>query len=755
MKSALYQKRFNWIREYTFENLIQNVIDDMIADVAKEAFNEGRIAKYAAERHSGLYFPNPVWMQFATYNALAKLWKQRKEELILKSEMNLGMAGKVEKENEKKELTDEEIMRVKVIKRMKRAEKKRQQRLCDEMTREEQICRAFYQWEMKENLRERREMREEDSAARAIRKEEERMKKAGQSAYAVSESIAQNSMQSAQVTDFEKRRLELKDLTMERRRRAEEQAYMVLEDKFGEKLREIDRIERQRLQFIKEFGEVEDEEEEENSNVDGAPYGEVKMSKVKIPWWMEKPRKWDEWTVAQKRTHVEFMSKMRMRMKTIEKKARREMKLLKKLEDKSFKEWEQINSFYSQKELKSEIQLMQDEEDLKAAEAEVIYLNDNIRKISIYCREKGEEELKAITEIKKCEENARRRDKELEEATAWLQLCERRAKHRDKLKRKITEDCKWIDSDSITGFLQRFKTELLRERLYREYFLKIVASIINRAESIATERKLMSVQELLSMNREQIKAKTQGMKKQWHSFQRHEYMRMKRSFLNQKFFPKMRREILRERFTGWVRFYLWNRGHREAFEMKYEIIKRQLDIDRQFRNQLIKSKEDSTVREKGTGTLMRKNRERSVQCHLCRLFYLEAQNNALSCVFHPEKYSLGCPKTCPNPGLSALCISHRMRRWKCCDSTRENAPGCSRRHHIPVASDPIYDKIMMKINERDAEYMQDIDKKHALAMKEDWPGKLVQTRVDQVKAVEDKIHEAREIVERFNHLKFH
>lgn len=772
--AAMKTNRFNRIQHYFFDDFINAVISEVIVEVAHEAINEGRIAKFNAERQSGLYFPNPVWMQHATYNALAKLWKQRKDYLRVQIEMNLGQANKGGKVSTKVELTNEDISKMKELRVQRKEEKQRQARMNAEMQAEETLCRIYYTWELKENLRERRNMRQEDVAAAKIRKEEKKMEKIAKSAYSVSASIAQNQQATEKVTDFEKRRMELKFLTLERRRQAEEQAYMIIEDTLGVGLREIDKAERQRLAFLKEFGEIDDDEDndgedsgDEYGNIQGNVSGrkspksaKAKVTVLKVPYWMLKPRDWEEWNTAKQRMYLDFQIKMRMRQKTIQQKAAREKKILKRLEEKSYMDWSDINGFQTQQCMQAELKVIQNEEDLKAAEAELIFLKDNIRKMTIYCREKGEEELNAQLTLKKAEEYARKRDKELEEADAWMKLCERRSKHREKLKRKITEDCKWVDSAAITGFSQRFRTEDLRHRLYGEYFNKIVISIVNKAEVIATERRLMGIQELLSFNREEITLRVRGMKQQWHEFQREEYMRMKRSFLNQKFFPKMRREVLQERFGGWVRFYLWNRGHREAFEMKYEVVKRQLDIDRQFRDQLKYKSNQKAGQEKGRGkdagafTIMRKHRERTVQCKLCLQFYLEAQNHAMACVFHASKYILDCPKSCPNPGLTPLCISHRMRRWKCCDSTNKDRPGCSRRFHVPVDSDPIYDKIMAKVNVRDDELMHNLDYKHDQAMKLDWPGQLQNIKRNQVSSVEDVIKGERDIVARFENLKF-
>ena len=98
---------------------------------------------------------------------------------------------------------------------------------------------------------------------------------------------------------------------------------------------------------------------------------------------------------------------------------------------------------------------------------------------------------------------------------------------------------------------------------------------------------------------------------------------------------------------------------------KYEVTKRQIDIDRQFNLQLVpadtsvKKKEKALSNTPSTITLMQRHRERSVQCKLCSLFYLEGQNNSTACRMHVMEYKLRCPKTCSAPGATSMCSSHR------------------------------------------------------------------------------------------------
>jgi len=228
------------------------------------------------------------------------------------------------------------------------------------------------------------------------------------------------------------------------------------------------------------------------------------------------------------------------------------------------------------------------------------------------------------------------------------------------------------------------------------YFRQIVDSMVTRAEIIASERKIMKLQEELTINKEKLLERMRAKQFLLNDIRRDEYMRMRRSFLNEKLFPKNRRNVvclwilnngidylfdsfyyrslflqLKEKFGGWVRYFLWNRGNKEAFELKYELIKRQLDIDRQFKEQLkLSNSKPSPTKElqasgKGKGTihtLMERHKERTIQCKHCLKLYIESQNTSISCEYHPKSFILACPKYCPNPGLTAVCSAHRMRR---------------------------------------------------------------------------------------------
>jgi hypothetical protein len=720
---------------------------EMIREIAAECLVEGKTAKIAVEKVSGIRFPQPNYMQYSTYRSLATIWKDRKTELKLKIDGNRGLAAKATNSKSRTNMDKRQLEAFKAARRLVKLEKKRQAQLCLEMQAEERRCKEFYKWELHENLRERRLMREEERDGQALRRAEVKARAAAKSTYAVSAAMTANAQEQTKVTDFDRRRQELKDLAIERRRREEDQAGMIIEDKFGELLREVDRLERQQKQFAAEFG-TDMTMAAAGNDADGNDVDDSGVA-VRVPSWLKLPDTWDDWDVKKQMNYIKFHGDMRLRQKVIEDKAELDEIRIEKLEDKSWREFMTQLSIYQQKSMEAELDTITLEEETKEAEAELLDLQDNIRRVSLYCRNKGEEELKARTELRNKQELARRRDQELKEAADWVELCQNRAKNRDKVKRKITSDCQWMDANSIAGFHQRFRTELLRKRLYDEYFRRTVCWIANRAEIIATERRLFGLQERLSVNKEALEDRIAAMKRVWRSLQRKDLMRMRRSVLNQQVFPRHRRHLLLEKFSGWVRYYYWNRGHKEAFTMKYEIIKRQIDIDRKFKQQLNPSTRSPDPSSVAIPTPLQNLKSRPIQCKLCSTLYLESQNTSIACNYHSDVFGLFCPRSCSNPGLSPVCSAHRIRRWKCCDATKADAVGCSRRYHCPPDIDPVHEKIMNLVKEREHTYSHRVDDQLQLARKNNWQGQLHAVRQDQVYVMEENIKISREKIARF------
>lgn len=99
--------------------------------------HEGSVSKLSAEVISGVYFPNPVWMQYTTYCLLRDMWKKRKKDLKNQITIGLGAKQKFDVENAHEDSTDENALKVAERKRLQREELARQKSLCSIMEKEE------------------------------------------------------------------------------------------------------------------------------------------------------------------------------------------------------------------------------------------------------------------------------------------------------------------------------------------------------------------------------------------------------------------------------------------------------------------------------------------------------------------------------------------------------------------------------------------------------------------------------------------
>ena len=736
-----------------------------------EAFKEGNIAKINAEVVSGIFFPSPLWMQYTTYCLLRDMWKDRKQ--LLKNNIQIGLGTKQNFESSQEEESDENMLKIAEAKKIREREIARQAVLLEEMAIEEKKCRDFYHWEMVQNLRERRQMKEEDDAMKKYVKEQKAIEESLKTKYAgVSEKMAKEQERKAQVTDKMRRRNDLKDITLERRKIREEQALMKIEDDLSLPLRDIDKKERQAKLLQQQLG-LDAAEEAKNAkkkakkekkdtfslealskdtskHSKGAP-GRKRLA-VEVPDWLELPENWEDMSLALQNKYVKLHETLKAYEIEIKEKHDKHHRLLKFVTKKNTAEWFDRATAQRMEEWSSELDYMKADEDCKEAENNLIKLKANVRKLTTFCQQKGEDELKLTTLIRDKEDVARKRDVEYEKAARWLARCEGRSKRRTKLKRRMETDCLWADTDSVTGFMQRFRTERLRKRLYWAFFNEIISSIVVRAEIITSERALMLSQEGLSQNKTLLVRKISQMKTLWKEYQRDELMRTRRSVLNRTLFANSRAQTLRERFSSWVRFFYWNRGHREAFELKYEVLKRKLDIERQFKQQMLKNAPEE--KEQPFATAMQMHKDRLIECSRCHLLYLDSQNSSMSCHYHSGEFKISCPRHCKDPGHSAVCIAHKKRRWTCCDSGNANVDGCSRKYHIPQDSDPVYDEVMRKLDERDGDMINDLNEKLEIAKEDDWVKKSLDMTRKRVMDTEDVVADGREKVERFKTMIF-
>jgi hypothetical protein len=182
-----------------------------------------------------------------------------------------------------------------------------------------------------------------------------------------------------------------------------------------------------------------------------------------------------------------------------------------------------------------------------------------------------------------------------------------------------------------------------------------------------------------------------------------------------------------------------------------------MDVQRKYKKQLNPDKPTDPLAnspERGIVSTMQRHRERPIQCRNCIAFYVESQNNSFACQYHPGKYIMMCPRSCPAPGLTPLCIAHKKTRWSCCESTRSGTIGCGRRYHVPIDNDPIYDRLIEQVNERDRELIEGLDAKLDIARKERWGEQNMAVKRGQVWKAEDLIANDRALVEYADKIKY-
>ena len=183
---------------------------------------------------------------------------------------------------------------------------------------------------------------------------------------------------------------------------------------------------------------------------------------------------------------------------------------------------------------------------------------------------------KAIYFRKECTEKTELRD----DAHKWLEMCTEEEKKKRKIKVRVDRDTLCMDTRSIAGVYQRFFTPLLHQQLHEHYFRTLSMIIINRAELVATERRQMLLFELTRRNEAATLVRERDLQKTWRKRIRQDYMRLFRSELGKKIFGRSQRKILAEVFKGWVRYWSWHLGHKQAFELKYAVIKHGIDLRR-------------------------------------------------------------------------------------------------------------------------------------------------------------------------------
>ena len=183
---------------------------------------------------------------------------------------------------------------------------------------------------------------------------------------------------------------------------------------------------------------------------------------VELPNWLNTPRHWDQLTRTEQLLYVQRNVEVRRRNAIIVKKGVMETIRLDRLMTKSLDIWQADFDELEYKCNQSELSLMTLQEEMLSTQSSLADLEINQRKSYVFCRLKGEAELRAKTDLRKKEELARRRDKEHDSAQEWLALCKIRQKERKRLIKTVSSNCKWVDTSSLSGFQQHFNTEIMR-----------------------------------------------------------------------------------------------------------------------------------------------------------------------------------------------------------------------------------------------------------------------------------------------------
>ena len=289
---------------------------------------------------------------------------------------------------------------------------------------------------------------------------------------------------------YERRRDYLKEVALSRRKREEDRARMIVEDDHSRTMRAQWIIEDAQARIKKEFGDDDEDDDDgvqealakveaakavsaANSVVNSAtvslaeadpspPIPELDLESLRkraeegveiegdmgsenaeeeiyvdLPFWMDTPRDWEEWNFVEQKTYVKYHSGVRKRQKRIDRSIAREYVRLEKLQQASYKQWKESNrrtEFYSNE---AELKCMIAEEEMKEAESALVHLVANQTKIRIYARNKGDQELRAKSTLRKKEEVLARRERELDHAFQWMKSCQSRQRLRDRLMQKV------------------------------------------------------------------------------------------------------------------------------------------------------------------------------------------------------------------------------------------------------------------------------------------------------------------------------
>jgi len=405
----------------------------------------------------------------------------------------------------------------------------------------------------------------------------------------------------------------------------------------------------------------------------------------------------------------------------------------------------------------AELDWMEGEELAKQLEEEVRLNGAHTQRLRVHSDARGREELDARHQARKKRQVSDLLVGRDEDAARWLRACAADELRWRKTRERVEEDTKSMDTMALSGHYQRWETDILYPELYTHFFRTLTHILATRAETIGCERRAMKVQEMLGINKRLSEEKDRKMGQLWKKHQRSELMRLRRSELGRRLFGKSQLKALRLAFGGWVWFAGWVKGLKGAFELKFETVRHDLDVDAAFpamariMDRPRREIHAAEPQDDGPGlpkTHLTQYKERPVQCAHCGRFYLEGQNTNAACAFHTGAYRKACPRDCT--GLTDKCMAHRANRWTCCDNRDKGNAGCQVRFHTPPAADPGYAARVARIQGEDEDEEARLDQALAEVRREDWKARAFKAKTDQLAGLEARLRRDRAVVARYD-----